>query len=172
MTLVRWQPMYELGRHELNTLSREMNRLLDQLTVPAWDSPDVATMGTPVGKADWVPAVEVQEHETEIVLRAELPGLTAADLDIQVTRNAVSLAGERRQETNVEAKPGTYHSEIRYGRFQRIVPLRVKVESEQVKANYTDGVLTLTLPKAEDERRKVFKVNLTGAPTDTNGAGA
>lgn len=155
MTLVRWQPMYEL-----NTLSREMNRLLDQLVTPAWDTSEMGT----IGKADWVPAVEVKETETEIVVRAELPGLTAADLDVQITRNAISLAGERHQETKTEPKPGVYHSEIRYGKFQRIIPLRVKVENDQVKADFKDGVLTLTLPKAEDERRKVFKVNLTEAP--------
>jgi HSP20 family protein len=153
--------MYEFSKHELNSLNREMNRLLDQWVTPIWDSPDLAVKG----KTDWLPAVEVKETETEIILRAELPGLSAADLDVQVTRNAVSLAGERRQETQTEPKTGVYHSEIRYGKFQRIIPLRVKVENEQVKAEFKEGVLTLTLPKAEDERRKVFKVSLTDAAT-------
>jgi HSP20 family protein len=157
MALVRWQPIYEL-----NTLNREMNRLLEQLVVPHWDDPQLAKV-----KSDWAPAIEMNETDHAITIRAEVPGMTATDLDVQVTRNAVSIAGERRQDSKTEDK-GLFRSELRYGQFQRIIPLRVKVNHEQVKADFKDGILTLTLPKAEDELRKVVKVNLTETPAETS----
>jgi HSP20 family protein len=158
MALVRWQPIYEL-----NTLNREMNRLLEQLVVPHWDDPQLASVMANL-KGEWAPAIELHETDYAITVRAELPGMTATDLDVQVTRNALLIAGERRQETKTDNK-GVFRSELRYGKFQRIIPLRVKVNHEQVKADFKDGILTLTLPKAEDELRKVVKVNLTTGAT-------
>jgi HSP20 family protein len=150
MTITRWQPLYRL-----NTLQRDMDRLFDQLTQTSWGDT------TPTQhNQDWVPAVEVKETDAQVILRAEVPGVSAEDLDIQVTRNAVAITGEHRYENKSEDN-GYYRSEFRYGQFQRIVPLPSKVENEQVKAEFKDGILTLTMPKAEDERRKVFKVNLT-----------
>jgi HSP20 family protein len=160
MAIVRWQPLYEL-----NTLSREMNRLFEQLPQLNVDTPDLLNQGN-----GWVPAVEMKETDTEIVLRAEVPGLSAENLDVQVTRNAVSISGEHRYEKQAEDK-GYFHSEFRYGKFQRIVPLPSKVENEQVKAEFKDGILTLTLPKAADERRKVFRVNLNQSNQLENGQG-
>jgi HSP20 family protein len=150
MTITRWQPLYRL-----NTLQRDMDRLFDQLTQTSWGD----TMPTQHNQ-DWVPAVEVKETDAQVILRAEVPGVSADDLDIQVTRNAVAITGDHRYENKSEDN-GYYRSEFRYGQFQRIVPLPSKVENEQVKAEFKDGILTLTMPKAEDERRKVFKVNLT-----------
>jgi HSP20 family protein len=160
MAIVRWQPLYEL-----NTLSREMNRLFEQLPQLNVDTPDLLNQGN-----GWVPAVEVKETESEIVLRAEVPGLRAENLDVQVTRSAVSISGEHRYEKQAEDK-GYFHSEFRYGKFQRIVPLPSKVENEQVKAEFKDGILTLTLPKAADERRQVFRVNLSQPDQLENGQG-
>jgi HSP20 family protein len=152
MAIMRWQPLYEL-----NTLSRDMNRLLERLPKHNWEGLESA------GQTDgWVPAVELKETETEIVLRAEVPGVQAENLDVNVTRNAVAITGEHRYEKQTEEK-GYFHSEFRYGQFNRIVPLPCKVENEQAKADFKDGILTLTIPKAADERRKVFKVNLTPA---------
>lgn len=150
MAIMRWQPLYEL-----NTLSRDMNRLLEQLPKLGWESLESSGDGTA-----WVPAVELKESDSEITLRAEIPGVAAENLDVQVTRNAVALTGEHRYEKQTDEK-GYFHSEFRYGKFHRIVPLPSKVENEQAKAEFKDGILTLTLPKAADERRKVFKVNLT-----------
>lgn len=158
MAIMRWQPLYEL-----NTLSREMSRLFDQLPQLNEDTPDLLNQGN-----SWVPAVEVKETDAEIVLRAEVPGLSVEHLDVQVTPNAVSISGEHRYEKQAEDK-GYFHSEFRYGKFQRIVPLPSKVENEQAKAEFKDGILTLTLPKVADERRKVFRVNLNQPDQLENG---
>ncbi len=100
-------------------------------------------------------------HETDdaIYLKLELPGLEAKDLDIQVTQDAVHISGERKSETKTQDK-GITKSEFYYGKFQRVIPLSAKVQNTNVIADYKDGILNLTLPKTEQEKNKVVKVNL------------
>lgn len=145
MALIRWQPL-----QEIDTLQREMNRLFDDMLMP--------TARRENGFA-FVPAAEIKETDEAIHLRLEVPGLEAKDLDVEVTADAVSISGERRSETKTEEK-GIFRSEFRYGKFQRVIPLNTQIDNQKVKAEYKDGILTLTLPKMEDERRKVVKVNL------------
>jgi len=99
----------------------------------------------------------------DIVLRAELPGIDAKDLDVQVSQKAVSLSGEYKTETNTEDKEHQiYRSEFRYGSFHRVILLPVAVENDKVKADFKNGILTLTMPRVEAERPKVVKVNVGG----------
>jgi HSP20 family protein len=125
---------------------------------------DLAQFTTTNDSTGWTPAIELKDNENEIVLRAQLPGMDAKDLDVQVTREAVSIAGEHRQEQKTEEK-GFFRSEFRYGKFQRVIPLPVAVQNDQVKAAYKDGVLTLTLPKVVEVRNPVVKLNLAEAET-------
>ena len=149
MSLIRWQPW-----QEIETLSRQLDRLFD-------DSTPVNRTTTPATHT-WAPAIELKATDTDFVLRAALPGIAANDLDIQVTRAGVSIAGEYRSETkNEDGK--FFRSEFRYGRFRRVVPLPVAIQNDQVKADFTDGILTLTLPKVVSDRPKVVKVNLSDA---------
>jgi len=152
MALIRWQPF-----REVTTLRRQMDHLFDELMQAGREPLDAAPALT-----GWVPAVEMEEMDSDIVLKAELPGLEVKDLDIQVTRDAVMIAGEQRREQRSEEK-GHFHSEFRYGKFQRIIPLPAQVQNDQAKADLQNGILTLTLPKAESERRRVFKVSIAGA---------
>jgi HSP20 family protein len=78
---------------------------------------------------------------------------------VRVTEQAVAISGERRSETKSE-QSGMTRSEFRYGKFQRVIPLPARIQHDQVKADYQNGVLSLSMPKAEDEKNKVFKVNL------------
>ncbi|MEH2079484.1 MAG: Hsp20/alpha crystallin family protein [Nostoc sp.] len=94
-----------------------------------------------------------------MLLRVEIPGVEAKDLDVEVTQDAVSIAGEHRYEKHSQSK-AKVHSEFRYGNFTRVIPLPTKVQNQQVKADLKDGILILTLPKLEQEQSKVFKVNL------------
>jgi HSP20 family protein len=147
MALVRWEPF-----RELDSLQREMNRLFDRLATPE----DGTLTGTGLS---FIPAAEIHETEDQIQLKVELPGLEAKDLDVQVTAESVAIRGERRSETNVEEK-GMVRSEFRYGQFQRIIPLPTRIQNDKVSADFTNGILSLTLPKAEEEKNKVVKVNL------------
>lgn len=145
MALIRWEPF-----REIDSLQREMNRLFDTLT-PAAD-------GRSNGVA-FIPAAEMQETPEAIHLKLEVPGLEAKDLDVQVTAEAVAISGERRSESKTEDN-GMVRSEFRYGKFQRVIPLPGRVQNNQVQAEYKDGILKLTLPKAEEEKNRVVKVNL------------
>ncbi|MBN3877660.1 MULTISPECIES: Hsp20/alpha crystallin family protein [unclassified Nostoc] len=106
-----------------------------------------------------VPAAEIQETEDAIHLKLELPGLEAKDLDVEVTENAVHISGERKSETKTEEK-GVTRSEFNYGKFKRVIPLSVRVQNTKVTADYKNGILNLILPKTEQEKNKVVKVNL------------
>ncbi|NES80341.1 MAG: Hsp20/alpha crystallin family protein, partial [Moorea sp. SIO2B7] len=96
----------------------------------------------------------------QLILRAEVPGIEAKDLDIDVSRNSVIIKGENRYEKKV-AEKGFFRSEFRYGNFERVIDLPVEIENDQVKAEFKNGILTLNLPKVEAERHRVVKVNLT-----------
>jgi HSP20 family protein len=85
--------------------------------------------------------------------------MEAKDIDIQVTAEAVAISGERKSEIKTEEK-GMTRTEFRYGKFRRVIPLPVRIQNTNVSADYKDGILTLTLPKAEEEKNKVVKVSL------------
>jgi HSP20 family protein len=145
MSLIRWQPF-----QEIETLQRDMNRLFDRL---------MTTNGNGNGLT-FAPAAELEETADAIHLKLEIPGIDAKDIDVQVSAEAVSIKGERKEETKTEEK-GMTQTEFRYGKFQRVIPLSTRVENTNVKAEYKNGILQLTLPKAEDEKNKVVKVNIS-----------
>jgi HSP20 family protein len=144
MAIVRWN-LYK----EINSLHREMNQLLDTLapTRLGWNVEPI------------VPAAQIQETPEDIRLKLELPGIDAKDLEVQVSAEAVSISGERKEETKTEDK-GVTCSEFRYGQFRRTIPLPTRVENTEVQAEYKDGILSLVLPKAASEKNKVVKVNV------------
>ena len=145
MALIRWEPF-----REVESLQREMNRLFESLT------PSENGGSDPIA---FMPAAEMHETPSSIELKLEVPGMEAKDIDVRVTEQAIAITGERQSETKTE-EGGMTRSEFRYGKFQRVIPLPARVQNDQVKADYKNGVLSLSLPKAEDEKNKVFKVNL------------
>jgi HSP20 family protein len=151
MSLIHWQPL-----KELNTLQHRMNRLFDEFM----HGSETSLQHMPsTWDTVWTPAIELKETDTEIVLKAQVPGVDAKDLDVQVSENAVSIAGVHQEEQRTEEE-GMVRSEFYYGQFQRVVPLPTSVQYEKVKAEFKDGIITLTLPKEESARGRVVKVNL------------
>ncbi|MGF1480766.1 MAG: Hsp20/alpha crystallin family protein [Cyanophyceae cyanobacterium] len=144
MALIRWEPFQEMTR-----LQRDMNRLFDGLS-----STNTEELG-----AAFVPAAEMEETPEAIHLKLEVPGMDAKDLDIQVSAEAIAISGERKEETKTEEK-GMTRSEFRYGSFRRVISLPTRIQNNSVNAEYKDGILNLTLPKAEEEKNKVVKVNV------------
>ena len=146
MALVRYNPW-----SEMNSLQRQLNRLFDDALTPAnWDN---------FGNLSKVPAAELTEKDDALHLKLEVPGMEAKDLDIQVMADRVAISGERKSETKSEEN-GRTRSEFRYGKFQRVIPLPARIQNTNVTADYKDGILNLTLPKSEEEKNKVVKVNL------------
>ena len=146
MALIRWKPF-----EETDYLQRSMNRLFDTLNTTNSESKN--------SLQSFVPSAELQETSEAIHLSIEAPGMSAKDIDIQVTADTVAVSGERKEETVTEEK-GMTRSEFRYGRFQRVIPLPVRVQNTNVQADYKDGILKLVLPKAEEEKNKIVKVNV------------
>ncbi|MGB6458532.1 MAG: Hsp20/alpha crystallin family protein [Candidatus Acidiferrum sp.] len=113
----------------------------------------------------WVPAVESDETEQELVVKADLPDVDPKDLDIRVENNVLTIRGERKLEKKV-SEDSYLRVERAYGAFSRSLSLSNTVNSEEIRADYQNGVLTLAVPKREEARPKQIKVNV-GTPLVT-----
>ncbi|MEB3882426.1 Hsp20/alpha crystallin family protein [Lyngbya sp. CCY1209] len=146
MSIVRWQPF-----NEIDTLQREFNQLFDQFITP--------TVRDNSRGLAFVPPAELSETEDGYELRLEVPGMDAKDIEIEVTAEAISIGGDRKSETKTEEN-GKTRTEFRYGQFRRVIPLPGRIKNSEVKAEYKDGILNVMLPKAEEEKNKVVKVEI------------
>ena len=109
-------------------------------------APNVAR--TDAGTYSWAPSVDISETDDKFEVRAELPGIAKDDLHVSVKDNLLTLSGEKRQE-KVDDTQNYRRVERRYGSFQRRFTLPPKVETDNIKAEFSDGVLTLSIPKPE-----------------------
>jgi HSP20 family protein len=107
---------------------------------------------------EWAPAIDLHADKDNVFVRAELPGMKKENIDVSLHENRLTISGERKSETKTEGE--THRTERFYGRFSRTVTLPFPVQGEQVKASYKDGILTVTLPKAEEARPKQIEVNV------------
>jgi HSP20 family protein len=107
----------------------------------------------------WFPAVDVYEDKDNLLVKAELPGIRKEDVGISFHNGNLILSGERKQEEkNESAQP--YRSERWVGRFHRTINLPCRVEADKIKATYNEGVLTVTLPKAEEAKAKQIPISV------------
>jgi HSP20 family protein len=140
--LTRWEPM-----REMMTLREAMNRLFD----------DSFTRPLSPGSESIVPAIDLYQTADEVVVNAAMPGLKADDVQISITADVLTLRGEFKQDD--DKKEATYHiREHRYGSFERSIMLPTDVQTEKAKADFENGVLTITLPKAETVKPKTISV--------------
>ena len=148
MAIVRWDPF-----QDLISLRERMNRLFEQTLDRSRGEGEGMAAGT------WAPAVDIYETPDSIVLQAELPGLSKDDIDIQVRDNVLTLKGERRSEK--EVKEGNYlRVERAYGGFQRAFTLPAAVQADRIRAVFKDGVLDVSIPKAEEAKPKQIKIEV------------
>jgi len=110
-------------------------------------------------RSGWMPALDVYEDKDNVVLKAEMPGMRKEDIDISLHEGVVTISGERKEETKKEGSD-VYRSERFFGRFQRSFALPTSVNAEKVAASYKDGILTVTLPKAEEAKPKQIPINV------------
>jgi HSP20 family protein len=146
MALVPWRPF-----EELSTLRREMDRVFERIfgEFPSLERPTLA----------WTPRVDMTETTDCVVIKAELPGLEAKDVDVALSGDTLTIKGEKRQER--EEKDEYRHLiERAYGSFARMVRLPAPVAADQVKATFKNGVLTITLPKTEEARPKAIPITV------------
>jgi HSP20 family protein len=145
MALVRWEPA-----REVDSLQSEVNRVFD------------AFFGNGAGTRTrrWVPAMDLVETDDHLVLRADLPGMTQDDVEIEVKDGVLTISGERKAE-HEDKSEGYYRVERTFGRFSRSLTLPKGVEAERINAGFTDGVLEVRIPKPEE--RKPYRVQVEGA---------
>ena len=130
-------------------LESQVNRIFNELLDRSQDS----------NLTSWAPAVDIFESEHELVVKADLPDIKPEELDIRVENNILTIRGERKFEKKVDEK-NYLRVERSYGSFARSFSLANTVNSEAIKADYKDGVLTLTIPKREEAKPKQIKVNV------------
>ncbi len=141
MALVRWDPF-----RELTALQTEVNRLFSRV-----GNGDVAE------RQSWTPQIDVIENDNAIVLKAELAGMDPADINIEVQDNVLTVSGERRFAEEVK-EDKYYRIERRYGSFSRSIALPQTVNESAIDAKYENGVLDITVPKAEVAKPKKISV--------------
>lgn len=146
--LMEWRPFREVSR-----LRREMDRLWD-------DYFGSGRRGLQPLTTTFAPAVDVKETDTEVVVKAEVPGIDAKDINISVTGDVLSIKGEKKSER--EEKEENYHLvERSYGSFSRSLVLPAAVDVEKIEAKYDKGVLTVTCPKKEEVKPKAIEIKTT-----------
>lgn len=139
----------------------EMDRMFDQFFRRGWlrpwrtEWPAFPEIAMPEMK---VPKVDVIDRENEVVVKAEVAGVEKKDLDISVGEDSVTIKGSTRHEEK-EEKGDYYRCEISRGSFSRTVALPASVDGSKTKAEFKDGVLTLTIPKVEQAKRHTVKVD-------------
>ncbi len=137
MAIIRWDPF-----REMTQLQNRFDKLFE------------AVGGR---QESWLPAVDVFDTKDAVVLKAELAGMDPADIQIEVEDNVLTIKGERRFEEKVDEER-YYRVERRFGSFQRSLALPLGVKSDEIDASYDEGILTVTVPKAEQERPKRIEV--------------
>ena len=144
--ITRWDPF-----QNLSSLQEQVNRLFET-SFPRRSDNSALTA--------WAPAVDIFETENELVLKADLPDVNEKDLDIRVENNMLTIRGERKFEQEVKEE-NYLRIERTYGSFSRSFSLPNTVNTEGIKAEYKNGVLTVQLPKRAESKPKQVKVNVT-----------
>ena len=147
MNLVKWNPW-----REMELFHRPFKSMLDESLFPtSW-------LNGESGLGVWDPAVDIYDDNDKIVIKAELPGMEKKDIDVDLKDHVLTLKGERTYE-NEEKNGGYYHRERAFGKFQRSFRLPVDSEPDKIKADFKDGILTIEVPKPEEEKPKKITVH-------------
>jgi len=139
------------GQGSLPRLREDMSDLMRSF-FEEWDLPFGLSR-----REGWWPAIDIAENQEAVEVRAELPGMKREDIDISVLGNILSITGEKKESTEDKQKD-FYHAERRYGTFRRDITLPTGVEPDKISANYSNGILTVTVPKSEQAKPRRIEV--------------
>lgn len=152
MSIVKWSPL-----KELEDMRKDMDRLFGEFFPPltrrrrTWLKPEMGVI---------VPDIEMYDRKDEIVVKAEVPGVTKEDIDLTITKDSLTLKGEIKKEEEVNEED-YYACERSYGSFTRTIALPVEVDSAKAKASFKNGVLEIVLPKREEAKPKEIKIEVS-----------
>jgi HSP20 family protein len=164
----RWDPSmssfspFEFFDRMTEEVDRTFGRLLRDFGSPRRSLFARGGFGSGQGQNLWAPRIEAFQKGDQFMVRAELPGLKKDDVKVELTEDALTLHGERREE-HEEEREGYYHSEREYGQFHRTIPLPEGVISESAKASFRNGVLEITIQAAPAETRGARTVEIQDA---------
>lgn len=147
MTIIRWDPF-----RDFVAMHNDVGRLFDR------------TFGSDNGRTErvWAPAVDVYETRDEVVVKTELPGVKPEEVNVTLHEGTLHIKGERKFREEVKEE-NFYRLERRYGTFERTIPLPADIQEDKVAAAYKDGVLEITLPKAEAAKPKQIDIKIEAA---------
>ena len=142
----RWDPFSEVG-----SIRNEIDRIFDSF---------LGRLPIRRGRDEpWIPLVDIEETEGELIVLAELPGVKKGDIKISYSGDHLTLMGER--ELKKEEKEKTFHQiEGSYGCFERTIPLHTEIEKEKIRASYQDGILQIFLPKTEKVKPREIAIEI------------
>ena len=138
----RWEPL-----RDLMSLQSEMNRVLDTL-----QPGDITS-----GDGTWAPVLDLAEQDDSFMIEVDLPGVRPEDVDVTLDQNLLTIRGERKTSSTL-TNENVRRSERRYGSFLRTISLPSHVDAEGIQADFEDGVLHITVPKAEQAKPRKIKV--------------
>jgi len=147
MSITRWEPF-----RGLNTLQEQVNRLFEDSF--AHNRSGQAEL------ASWAPAVDIFETQNELVVKADLPDVQEKDIDVRVENNTLTIRGERKFSNEVH-EDNYLRVERAYGSFSRSFSLPNTVNTEGIRADYRNGVLTVSMPKREETKPKQIKISVS-----------
>ncbi len=160
MTMERWRPWApRVWRpfREMEEMERWMDEVFRRFTPSIW-------WRVPAGEVAWMPALEMYEKPNKFVVRAELPGMKKEEIDIHIVGDSLTITGERK--TTAEVKDEEYQRcEFCYGKFSRSITLPATINAAKVDATYENGILEISLPKAEEVKPKKIQIKAGGAQT-------
>jgi HSP20 family protein len=154
MALIRWEPVAELG-----TIQNEMNRLFNNL----FDQPNATGRNAGTGRR-WIPAMDLVETGDHYTLRADLPGLSDEDVNVQLEDNVLTISGERKAEHEKNQPEGYYRLERAFGGFSRSLTLPEGINPDDVQAHFDRGVLEIRIPKPEQKKPRRVQISLGNQP--------
>jgi HSP20 family protein len=179
------EPGTEITRREAQLLgtpitvmrrfSEEMDRLFEDFGFGhGWLAPgferSLDRLGTLAGRG-WTPQVEVLERNNRLIIRADLPGMTKDDIDVDIDQNSLVLRGERKS-GHEENEEGYYRSERSYGSFYRRIPLPTGINAEDATAEFRNGVLEISMPASEKSERRTLEIKGETEPAHTKARAA
>jgi HSP20 family protein len=155
MSLIRWNSQHDIDRwpSDFFGIQREINRVFDNFVRGGVQADENFLTSY------WTPAVDIAEQENGYLVKMELPGVNKDDVKISLESNILTIKGEKKQEKEEKSK-NVHRLERSYGSFQRSFTLPTTVKSDTIDAYFKEGVLTISLPKAEDAKPKQIEVKV------------
>ncbi|MFH0989102.1 MAG: Hsp20/alpha crystallin family protein [bacterium] len=155
MSLIRWNPARELATwpSDVFTMQREINKMFENFFRGGAQADESTSLSL------WTPAVDIAESDNEFIVKVELSGVKKEDVKLTLESNILTIRGEKKQES--EEKDKHYHRvERSYGSFQRSFNLPTEVHADKIDAVYNNGILSISIPKAEETKPKQIEVKV------------